>query len=402
MDKNSYKYVIIGSGLAGVSAAGGIREADKTGDILMAGMENNMPYDRPPLTKKLWTGAKKVSEIFLHDENFYKNQGIDLYPGYAAAQIKPSEKSVVFEDGRVIAYSKLLLATGGIPRKLGIPGGGTGEICYFRTLNDYQNIRRLAGEGSKALVIGGGFIGTEIAAALNMNKVSVTMVFPEEFPASRVFTEVLGKKILDNYREKGIEVLCGDLPVSIEKKQGHLLTKTKNGREIISDFIIAGIGIIPDTVLAQKAGLAVGNGITADENLRTSDPDIYTAGDNTNFISISSGERMRLEHWDNAIWQGKTAGLNMAGQKTPYNHIPYFFSDFFDFGFEAAGDINPKSGTISFWKKEFDTGIIYYMKDGLVRGVMLCNVWDKIDMARELIDKKEILSGEELKTAIVF
>ena len=215
------------------------------------------------------------------------------------------------------------------------------EICYFRTLNDYQNIRSLARDGSKALVIGGGFIGSEIAAALNINKVSVTMVFPEDYPGPRVFTEGLGKKIRENYMEKGVEVvLCGDLPVSIEKKQGGLLTKTKNGREIKSDFIIAGIGIIPDTALAEKAGLTAGNGITADENLRTSDTDIYTAGDNTNFISMALGERIRIEHWDNAIWQGKTAGLNMAGEKTPYSHIPYFFSDLFEFGFEAAGDID--------------------------------------------------------------
>ncbi len=402
MPENSYKYVIIGSGLAGVSAVEGIREIDPKGEILLAGDEKNMPYDRPPLTKKLWFGTKKVEEIFLHDDSFYKDKGVDLSLGNSALEVKPAEKSVVLDDGRSIRFSKLLLATGGTPRRMDIPGGRMEEICYFRTLNDYKNIRSFAGEGCKALIIGGGFIGSELAAALNKNKVDVTMIFPEDYLAYRVFTEGLGRSIQKNYIERGIKILNGDLPASIEKRKGGIFTRTKNGREIDTDFIIAGIGIMPNSILAEKAGLEVNNGIIVNEFLQTKDPDIYSAGDNTNFILKALGERTRVEHWDNSIWQGKTAGKNMAGEKTPYEHMPYFFSDLFEFGYEAAGELDPRLETASFWKKEYVTGITYYLKEGRVKGVMLCNVWEKIDEAREIIKKQEKLNKGELKNAIVF
>jgi len=402
MPQIHYEYVIIGGGLAGVSAIEGIREIDKEGEILLAGNEKNMPYDRPPLTKKLWTGAKKISEIFLHGNDFYKEMGAELAMGSLALELLPDDKTVIFNDGRRIRYSKLLLATGGSPRRLDIPGGNLEEICYFRTLNDYQNIRSIAEEGRKALIIGGGFIGSEMAAALNINKVEVTMLFPGDYLVSHVFTEELGTSIQEHYMKRGIEIIRGDLPVSIERKEGFYLTKTKNGSEIKSDFIIAGIGILPNTGLAEKAGLLVNNGITVNEYLQTSDTDIYSAGDNTNFILKALEKRTRVEHWDNSIWQGKTAGKNMAGGKTPFEHIPYFFSDLFEFGYEAAGELNPKLETVSLWKKEFETGIIYYMNNGNVMGIMLCNVWDKIEAAREIINKKEKFSRESIKNAIVF
>ncbi len=402
MAAGNYKYIIIGGGLAGASAIEGIREEDAGGDILMIGKEKNMPYDRPPLSKKLWFGTKKLEEIFLHDDAFYSKNGVELCLGTTVTGLDPSAGTITTDAGDTVKYNKLLLATGGIPRMMDIPGGRLEEICYYRTINDYKNIRSLAGEGKKALVVGGGFIGSEIAAALNMNKVEVTIVFPEDYLVWRVFPEGLGKAIQKHFIEKGINILNTDQPVSFEKKQESIITKTKNGKEIKSDFVIAGIGILPSVELAQIAGLNASNGITADEFLQTSNTDIYTAGDNTNFKSIALGDRMRIEHWDNSIVQGRTAGRNMAGGKIKYDHIPYFFSDLFEFGYEAVGDLDPRLITYYVWKKEFDTGIIYYLKEEMVRGVMLCNVWDKVPAARELIKKQAKIKTAELGDAIVF
>ncbi len=402
MTGNKYQYVIVGSGLAGVSAIDGIREVDKNGTILLIGSEKNMPYDRPPLSKKLWLGKKKLSEIFLHDDSFYKGNHVDLALGTTVINLDIKEKELVIDNGENISYTKLLLATGGIPRKMDIPDSRLDEICYFRTMNDYKNIRAMAEEGRKAVIIGGGFIGSELAASLNINKVDVTMIFPEDYMVQRIFPEGLGTTMQKHYIKRGITILNQDIPVSFEKKGRSILTKTKNGKEIISDIIIAGIGIMPAMDLAQKSGLNTGNGIMVNEYLQTSNPDIYSAGDNTNFISIALGERLRIEHWDNSMAQGKTAGNNMAGAYTKFDIIPYFFSDLFEFGYEAAGDINPQLNTIDVWKKEYDTGIIYYLKDDIVRGVLLCNVWDKIPAARDLIRKQTKIKPEELKNAIAY
>jgi len=402
MAEQKYKYVIVGSGLAGVSAIEGIREADKGGSILLIGNEKNMPYDRPPLSKKLWFGKKKVEEIFLHDKAFYAGNNVELALGVTAVEMNSTKKTIVTGGGDTIHYSKLLLATGGMPRRLGIPGGNLNEICYYRTLDDYNNIRAMASSGKKAVVIGGGFIGSEIAAALNVNNLDVSMVFPEDYLVQRIFPVGLGTAIQKRYTERGITIFNRDAPASLEKKSGKIIVRTQKSNEIIADMVIAGIGIVPAVDLAKNAGLSTDNGVVVNEYLQTTDPDVYAAGDNTNFFSAALGQRMRVEHWDNSIAQGKAAGKNMAGSNTAHDYIPYFFSDLFEFGYEAAGNINSELETFADWKKEHDTGVVYYVKDSTVKGVMLCNVWDKIEAARDIIRKRQKINPQELKGAIPF
>jgi len=402
MAEKKYPYVIVGGGLAGGSAIEGIREADKSGAILLIGSEKDMPYDRPPLSKKLWFGKKKIEEIFLHDRTFYSNNNVELTLGSTVTGLDRAKKSLTTGSGDTLLYSKLLLATGGFPRRLQIPGGDLAEICYYRTLEDYKRIRGMAAEGKTALVVGGGFIGSEIAAALSVNKLDVTMIFPEDYLVQRIFPEGLGRSIQKKYAGRGISILNQDEPASFEKKSGRITTRTKKGREIQSDIVIAGIGIIPALELARQGGVSTDNGILVDEYLAASDPDIYAAGDNANFNYAALGQRMRLEHWDNSIAQGRAAGRNMAGAGVKFDYIPYFFSDLFEFGYEAAGNINSQLETFSDWKKENDTGVIYYLQDGAVKGVMLCNVWEKIDAARDLIRKQKKVKPGDLKGAISF
>jgi len=400
MATDRYTYCIVGGGLAGASAAEGIRESDTRGSILLVGAEEHLPYHRPPLSKALWSGKKKVDDIFVHGRKYYDDSGVTLALGVRVTGIDPRRKSITTDTGANYHYEKLLLATGGAPRTLPIPGHDLEGVCYFRYLDDYQRVRGEATPGKSALVIGGGFIGSELAAALAMNTRDVTMVFPASYLCDRVFPDYLGKTLEQLYTARGVRMLKGDAPTSIQKKGARFITRTRGGREVESDIIAIGIGIAPDAGLAGEAGLKTGDGILVNEYLQTSHPDIYAAGDNARFPYQALGQQMRVEHWDNALNQGKCAGRNMAGVREAYTYMPYFFSDLFEFGYEAVGEVSAALQTFADWEKENDTGVIYITKEGVVRGVMMCNVWDKTDEARELIRKREGASPERLRGLI--
>jgi NADPH-dependent 2,4-dienoyl-CoA reductase/sulfur reductase-like enzyme len=399
MPVRSYSYIIIGAGLTGASAVEGIRQVDQRGSILLLGAEQDLPYDRPPLSKQLWTGGKTVAEIVLHDEGFYKTKSVELRLGTEVTQIDPAAHTIRDSQDNTYRYERLLLATGGTPRRLNVPGGDLEGISYYRTLHDYRELRSAAVEGKSVLVIGGGFIGSEMAASLRTNKLAVTMIFPSPWLVSRVFPESLGRYLTEQYRGKGVEVLAGDVPLSIERDERGFVTRTRAGREVRTDLLVAGIGIAPSLALAQSAGLSTGNGVVVNEFLQTSAPDIYASGDIALFPEAGFGPR-RLEHWDNAVSQGKHAGRNMAGAREAFTYVPFFFSDLFEFGYEAVGDIDSRLTTVGDWQEENKTGVIYYLDGVRLRGAMMCNVWGKVDEARALIRKAQPVSAASLRGAI--
>lgn len=400
MAKESYKYVIIGGGMAGASAVEGIREKDEGGSVLLVSSEPSLPYNRPPLTKGLWFGKEKVADIFAHDEAFYRDRNVDLALGTTASGVDTSAGTVILGDDRRVGYGTLLLATGGAPRSLPIPGGDLPGVLYYRTLKDFEALHTRATKGTSAVVIGGGFIGSEIAAALNVNGVGVTMLFPEEYVVHRVFPEGLGRAIQGQFRERGVRVLTGDTPTAIEADGSGYVTRTRGGESLKSDVVIIGIGITPGVELARSAGLAVENGIVVDDRLRSSDARVYAAGDNAEFPYTVLGTRTRVEHWDNALNQGKQAGRNMAGADEPYDYMPFFFSDLFEFGYEAVGEVDSRLKTFGDWQEENVTGVLYYLRDNKVRGAMMCNVWDKVEDARALIRSGQTVSPDDLRGAI--
>jgi len=400
MAEQPFMYIIIGGGLAGTSAIEGIREIDNKGSILLIASEKHLPYDRPPLTKKLWSGKKKVEEIFLHDDKFYDLNGVTMKIATRVTSLDAQKMIVMDDRGNTYGFKKLLLATGGVPRTLPIPGGNLEGIYYYRYLDDYLRMRKEVSARKSALVIGGGFIGSEMAAALNMNNVDVTMIFPEPYLVNRVFPEYLGRAIQEQYRSRGIKILANEQPSVFSKTEGKFITFTLSGKTIESDIVIAGVGMSPYLDLARNAGLQTANGIIVDEYLQASHPDIYAAGDNAFFPYQALGKQMRIEHWDNALNQGKAAGRNMTGAREPFTYMPYFFSDLFEFGYEAVGEVDAQLQTIADWQKENDTGVIYYLKDGKVRGAMMCNVWEKVEAARALIRKGETMTPESLRGAI--
>ena len=398
--EGAYKYIVVGGGLTGANAVAGIRELDKEGSILFVGAEIFIPYDRPPLTKKLWFGQKKVQDIFVQDEQFYIDNHIDVKFGTRIYGLDSFAKVASDNQGNSYQYEKLLLATGGIPRTMTVPGSDVAGICYYRYLPDYLRIREKATPGATAVVVGGGFIGSEISAALNINQVEVTLVQREDYLVSRVFPEELGRAIQERYEAKGVKILSRDSAATFEKQGEKFITTTQAGQRLESDILIVGVGIIPMTTLADQADLQMGNGIVVNEYLQSSNPDIYAAGDNANFPYQALGKQTRVEHWDNAIEQGKQAGRNMTGANEPYTHMPYFFSDLFEFGYEAVGEVDSRLETFADWEKENDTGVIYYLQDGKVRGAMMCNVWEKVEAARQLIREGRTMSHDDLQGAI--
>jgi len=384
-----YHYLIIGGGLTGDAAVRGIRELDPKNSIGLISSDLDPPYIRPALSKGLWKG-KSIEEIWCNTQEL----DVELHLGRKVIQLNPKSKSILDEKGDEYTYNTLLLAAGGIPNHLPF---GNERIIYYRNLADYRRLRALSEEGNSFLVIGGGFIGSEIAAALTMVGKKVTMVFPEEGIGSRVYPKDLSHFISDYYREKGVEVVPEDTVTSLEQKGKQFSVHTKAGRIFKVDGVIAGIGIQPNTELGQQAGLKIDNGIIVDNYLQTSDPDIYAAGDSANFYHSALGKRVRVEHEDNAVEMGKLAGRNMAGANESYTHVPMFYSDLFELGYEAVGELNSKLEIVADWQDPFKKGVIYYVEKGRVRGVLLWNVWDTVPAARALLGEAGPFTPEELK-----
>lgn len=384
-----YKYLIIGGGMTGDAAIRGIRDVAATAAVGLIGAESQPPYNRPPLTKGLWKGEPE-EKIWRQTDSL----GAELHLGRRAVQLDPKNRRVTDDRGGVYTYEKLLLATGGTPKRL--PGDPEG-IIYYRTYRDYRTLRDRVEESKRFAVIGGGFIGSEIAAALAMNGKRVTMILRGDGVGDHLFPPDLVKFLNGYYADKGVEILTVDEVAAVSRtgvKQG---ITTKHGRTLEVDGIIAGIGIAPNTQLAEAAGLKVENGIIVDEFLRTSQPEMYAAGDVANFYNPSLGARLRVEHEDNANDMGQAAGKNMAGEPEPYHHLPFFYSDLFDLGYEAVGDVNSKLTAVEDWKEPYREGVVYYLNDGRVKGVLLWNVWEQVDNARKLIAERGPFKPDNLK-----
>ena len=387
-----YKYLILGGGLAGDAAVRGIRELDVDGSIGMLSAEPDPPYLRPALSKGLWKG-RPLEKIWRNTQNL----NVEMHLGRKVTQLGAQKKSLRDVGGEEYTFDKLLLATGGSPIRL--PFGGE-NILYYRSLQDYHRLRAMSEKGEHFLVIGGGFIGSEIAAALTMVGKKVTMVFLEQAIGELIYPKELASFLNDYYRQKGVDVVTGDSVASVDETGGRFKVRTKSGRAFDVDGVVAGIGIRPNVELAREAGLTVSNGVEVNAHLETSVTDIYAAGDVASFQHLALGKRVRVEHEDNALWMGKLAGRNMAGASETYDHTPMFYSDLFELGYEAVGELSSKLETVSDWQEPFQKGVVYYLEGGRVRGVLLWNVWKQVDAARALLTEPGPFTEKDLKGRI--
>jgi NADPH-dependent 2,4-dienoyl-CoA reductase/sulfur reductase-like enzyme len=388
-----YQYLIIGGGMTGDAAVLGIREADSRGTIGLIGAEPDPPYNRPPLSKALWKGEPEES-VWRPDA---AATSAELHLGRRVVRIDAAAHTVTDDAGTTYRYRKVLLATGGTPRRL---PGDPPEVIYYRTFRDYRRLRDLADHKQRFVVIGGGFIGSEVAAALRTVGREVSMIIPENGLGTRIFPADLAHFLEEYYREKGVLMHMDEGFAGLTPPGSRTIVRTTKGNELEADGVVAGIGIVPALELARQAGLTTGNGIEVDAFCRTSHPDLYAAGDGASFPNPALGIRLRVEHEDNANAMGRVAGLNMAGRETRYDHLPFFYSDLFDLGYEAVGELDPRLETFSDWVEPFRQGVVYYLKDGRVRGVLLWNTWGQLDAARTLIAEPGPFRATDLRGRI--
>jgi NADPH-dependent 2,4-dienoyl-CoA reductase/sulfur reductase-like enzyme len=395
-----YPYIIVGGGLTAASAIEGIRSRDAEGEILVLSRENHPPYHRPPLSKGLWFGKSTLDELPVHPDDFYRERKVELALRREAVELDPPTHSVWDDRGEQYTYGQLLLATGGRPRVLEAQGAEGEGIHYFRYLEDYLYLQNRIERLHHALVIGAGFIGLELAAALRHKGKDVTLMYHDEYPLRRVLPRDLGQFVADYYRQQGVETVSNEGVASFEVRGGEIRATTHSRNTVATEIVLIGVGLEPHAELAEAAGLEVGNGIEVDEYARTSDPNIWAAGDVAEFPSIALDTRVRFEHWDHAIQHGRAAGANMAGANRPYTALPMFYSDFFDLGWEAVGEIDPSRDVEAVWKEPFREGVLFYLREDVVRGVLLWNRWGLVDWARGLIQEKKPMTSAERAAAI--
>jgi NADPH-dependent 2,4-dienoyl-CoA reductase/sulfur reductase-like enzyme len=383
------QHLIVGGGMAGHAAAAAIREVDREAAIALVGEEPDPPYARPPLSKALWLGKQQREDVFLAPVD-----GLEHHAGRRVTSLDPARREVTDDRGETWRYERLLLATGGRPRTLRDDGG---RVVYLRTLRDYDRIR--ATPGSVA-VVGGGFVGSEIAAALAASGRQVTMIFPEAAIGARAYPPDLAFALTQRFANEGIRVLAGRGVAAVEAAGERTRLRTSRGEEVEADLVVAGLGIQPDARLAGAAGLATSDGIDVDERMRASAPAVYAAGDVARFPCPALGERRRVEHEDAALSTGRVAGRSMTGRDERYHGLPFFYSDLFDLGYEAVGTLDARLDTVATWRTPFREGVVYYLDGDRVRGVLLWGIFGQVDAARELIGRAAAPRREELLQAI--
>jgi len=367
----AYKYVIIGGGLAGGRGVGGIRQVDRAGSVALVTQERHLPYERPPLSKKYLRGEVDLDRVRVEERSYYDENDVDLLTETRVRELDVAARVVRLDNGEELQYEKLLLATGGHAWRLPLPGNDLENVFTLRTIEDSEQIRAAAGEGKHALIMGGSFIGSEVAASLRQLGTQVTMIFPESRLLERIVPVEVSDYIFAVYRDEGIDVLPGTVAEKLEGDGAVERAILDTGDSVEVDLVVMGVGIRLNTELAEEAGLDLNEtgAVVVDEHLRTSNPDIYAAGDIAAWPDPTFGERLRVEHWDVARRQGRRAGRNMAGEEKAYGALPYFFSDLFDLSFEVWGNLSSWDETVQRGSLEEGGFALFYFDEGRLVGV---------------------------------
>ena len=367
-----HKYVIVGGGQAAASACEGIRQIDSSGSILVITDEEYLPHQRPPLSKSYLAGKAGLDKVMVHDESYYAENNIEVMTGVSATRISRRGRKVALDSGSTVEYEELLLATGGRAWRLPLSGAELPGVFTLRTIENSDAIRAAAEEAEEAVVIGGSFIGCEVAATLTQLGVHVTMCFLEEYPLQAVAPPELGGHIREIFEDEGIRVIPTMRPERIVGDERIEAVHLENGEVVACDMAVMGVGVRLNTQLARDADLDLTDfsAIAVDEMLRTSDPHIWAAGDIAAWPDPHYERRLRVEHWDVARAQGEQAGRNMAGASEPYTVVPYFFSDIFDLSFEVWGDLVDWDQTVTRGSLEEESVSYWYFRDETLVGVL--------------------------------
>jgi 3-phenylpropionate/trans-cinnamate dioxygenase ferredoxin reductase component len=389
-------FVIVGASLAGAKAAETLRHEGFDGRVVLVGAEDERPYERPPLSKDYLRGETKREKIYVHHEGFYADHEIELRLGRTAVDINPSLSEVALDDGERLRYDKLLLTTGAEPRRLPIPGGELDGVHYLRSVEDSDALRERLDRGGTVVVIGAGWIGAEVAASARQRGLDVAVIEPASVPLRRVLGPELGAVYRDIHAEHGVRMLMGTGVAAFEGDRAVERVRTSDAQQVECDFVVAGIGVQPRTQLAAAAGLAVDNGVLVDEHLQTSAPGVFAAGDVANAHHPFYGERVRVEHWANALHQGPVAARAMLGQPAVYDRVPYFFSDQYDVGMEYAGFATTWDRVVFRGDPASREFIAFWIVDDRVVAGMNVNVWDVSDQIQRLVRGRVSVDDQRL------
>jgi len=371
--------VVVGGGLAGASAVQELRDQGYRDDLVLIGAEPHLPYERPPLSKGLLLGTDEPASVFVHDQQWYADHDVDVRLGTQVTDLD-LDRCHLGLAGEEIGYDRLLLATGAAPRRLPVLDSSDVEVLHLRTLDDALTLRsRLSGH---VLIVGAGWIGLEVASAARQAGAAVTVVESASQPLLGVLGPQLAPLFADLHREHGVDLRLG---TSIDSLEGPEVVLS-DGRRLSPDLIVVGIGATPRDGLAAGAGLATDNGVLVDACLRSSDPHVYAAGDVANHEHPDLG-RIRVEHWDNAIEQGRHAARSMLGHDAPYTRLPYFFTDQYDLGMEYVGHVGGAGHDEVVIRGSLEKKVItaFWIRDRRVVAGLHINDWDAIDSIRRIV-----------------
>ena len=389
MSRNSIqRIVVVGAGLAGASAADELRKVGYDAVLTVIGAEQHQPYERPPLSKGFLTGAATSGSTLVHPAEWYTEQGIDVVTGTTVAGLDVEHRQVALAD-RVLAFDQLLITTGARPRRFDLADAASAagaNVVYLRTLEDAELLRDQLGK--RLLIVGGGWIGLEVAAAARTAGGPVTVVEAAELPLVGVLGPEIATVFADLHRSHDVDLRTDTTVAAITHERGSTTVRLSDGSQTDVDLIVVGIGAEPNTDLAQAAGLEIDNGILVDAQLRTSTPGVYAAGDVANHDHPDLG-RIRVEHWDNAIEQGRHAARSMLGETTPYTRQPYFYTDQYDLGMEYVGHVGPQGYDEVRIRGDLDRRVFtaWWIRDGVIVAGMHAGDWDAIHHIRQLVGK---------------
>ena len=389
-------FVIVGAGLAGGKAAETLRTEGFTGRVVLVGEEPERPYERPPLSKGYLRGESSRDAAYVHDEGFYREHDIELLTETKVSAIDTAASEMVFAGDRRLRFARLLLATGAAPRRLRLPGAELDGIRYLRDLHDADVLRQQLASGVKVVVVGAGWIGAETAASARQLGAEVTVIDALSVPLERVLGTRVGAVYRDLHLDHGVQLALGTGVDSFEG-HGHVeAVRTSDGRVLGCDVVIVGVGVVPNTALAEQAGLTVDNGVVVDERLRTSAPTIFAAGDVANAYHPLFERQIRVEHWANALNQGPAAARAMLGSGDPYDRVPYFFSDQYDLGMEYTGFADGSDPVIFRGDPAGREFIAFWLRDGIVAAALNANVWDVTEPLQALIRSRSRVGPDRL------
>jgi len=393
-------FVVVGGGLAGGKAVRTLRDEGYGGPVVLVTAEPERPYERPPLSKGYLNGSAERAVAFVDDEAWYGEQGVELRLSTAAVGLDVAAHELALASGERLSYDKLLLATGSSPRRLGVPGADIDGVLYLRTLADADRLKaEISGGGRHVVVVGAGWIGLEAAAAARGYGNEVMVVEPQPVPLRAALGDEMGAVFADLHRDNGVDLRLGTGVRELTGSAGHVTGLVTDGGDTApADLVLVGVGISPNVELAAGAGLDVDNGILVDAGLRTSDPDVYAAGDVANALNPLLGRRIRVEHWANALHGGPAAARSMLGQDVVFDRVPYFYTDQYDLGMEYSGDVGPAGydrivhrGDLK--AREF---VAFWVRGDRVVAGMNVNVWDVNADIQQLVRSGAAVSVDRL------